>query len=40
MRASGDLQNKDVVGALTQLAAALDAENEIEARRILFAFIQ
>ena len=40
MRASGDLQNKDVARALEQLTAALDEENEIEARRILFEFIQ
>lgn len=40
MRASGDLQSKDVSCALEQLTAALNDENEIEARRILFEFIQ
>ena len=40
MRASGDIRNKDVPGALAELSQALDQENEIEARRILFEFIQ
>lgn len=40
MRASGDIQGKDVPGALAQLTLALDRENEVEARRILFEFIQ
>lgn len=40
MRASGDTGSKDVPGAVEKLVAALDQENEIEARRILFEFIQ
>jgi FlaA1/EpsC-like NDP-sugar epimerase len=40
MRAAGDLRGKDVAGAVAQLTMALQDENEIEARRILFEFIQ
>jgi FlaA1/EpsC-like NDP-sugar epimerase len=40
MRASGDARGKDVEGALARLTKALDEENEIDARLVLFEFIQ
>lgn len=40
MRAGGDIEGKDVAAVLSQLCAALQDQNEPEARRILFEFIQ
>ena len=40
MRAAGDVEGKDVAAAIAQLTAALQNQNETEARRILFGFIQ
>jgi len=40
MRADGDLEEKDVAAAVARLVGALQASNEVEARRILFEFIQ
>lgn len=40
MRAAGDIEGKDVSAAIAQLTTALEDQNETEARRILFEFIQ
>lgn len=40
MRAAGALEGKDVAQAVAQLSSALRDQNETEARRVLFEFIQ